>query len=303
VRHEVSPLCCECGCGSAMQPDDLSPHGTVDRVQQISEPEAQEIARAIAKVPALYGVYHSALEAPAAGSRAERLLGDELGARSYHIAASCLVSALDHVSTMKRIYESGEVPAYALFSLARSAHESALVAEWLMEPTLDDDGQIARGVGAQYDDYSERAKLDTAVNAQPKGDGQLAVDRRATFMTKALARDFARLNSRGDLIPTRPMPTIVDLFDSFESRSVQRRGEAVVIPGSSDYRLYSAFAHGKQWANLLGQLAPIAERDAHGHSMASFTASDSALARAFVGPVTAIRRALHGVVTHRELTE
>lgn len=274
---------------------------TLAAMQQLGQPAMSAITKELAQLPGLIQVYHDALEVPAVGSRAERLLSDELGERAIHIASTCIASALDHVSTMKRIAESRELPPYALFSLARTAHESALNAEWLMEPGLDESDQIARGVGAQYDDYCERAKAEAAMGSQRTGAGQLAVDRRATYMTKAHARGFAELNAKGVMVPTRTVLQTVDLFDKFESRTLHLAdGSTVAVKGSVDYRIYSAYARGMQWANMLGLMTPIAEPNAHGHSVATVVASDVVLVRAFAGPTGAISRALFGLFTHRE---
>lgn len=270
-------------------------------VQQLEQAAARVIAEQIAVIPRLRELSNQALDAPAVGSRVDRLLSDELGERAVHIAFACIAGALDHMSTMGRIVESGDVPPYSLFSLARTAHESALNAEWLMEPTLDEPEQIARGVGAQYDDYSERAKLETAFAARATGDGQLAVVRRATYMSKAHPRGFANLNAKGELIPARPLLTAVDLFNRYEGRTVERPdGSTFEVPGSAIYRAYSAYAHGKQWANMLGDMTVVVETNEYGHGVASIVASDSLLVPAFMGPIRAIDRALFGLGKHRE---
>ena len=162
---------------------------------------------------------------------------------------------------------------------------------------------IARGVGAQYEDYCERAKLEATTGSQPKGEARLAVDRRAAYMAKAYSRKFAKLNKKGELIPTRPVLAAIDLFDRLERCTIERDdGTVSNVAGSALYRVYSAYAHGMQWANMLGDMRAVATADRHGHSVAAVVASDSVLAGAFVRPVRAIRRALDGLGTHREAT-
>jgi hypothetical protein len=255
----------------------------------------------MAMVPLLKQRYHEYLETPPPfGSRAAELADDALGERALHIASTSLASALDHVGMMGRIFASRELPPYALFGLARTALEGALTAEWLMEPGLSLSDQIARGVGAQCDDYDQRAKLETAIGLQPTGKTKRAVDRKAAYMSKALDRHHAKLNEDGALVPTRPLLAVVALFDRFEEWTVTRAGGSEIrVPGSALYRVLSAFAHSKQWANMLSEMTPAVERDGNGHTIVSIVASDDVLRHAFVRPVDAIRRALDGVGSHR----
>jgi hypothetical protein len=74
---------------------------------------------------------------------------DKLQAMGYDLAATYLRAAIDHVHTWLTLLRAGEVPSYAHFSLLRTAHESALIALWLLEPGLSSDDRCARGVAAQ----------------------------------------------------------------------------------------------------------------------------------------------------------
>lgn len=267
----------------------------------MSDSSVTAIAEAMAGLPELTSISHSYLEPASPGSRADQMLSDELGACAFHIASTSLASALDHLTTMKRVFETALLPPYALYALARSAHEGALVAEWLMEPRLAIDDHFARSVGAQFDDYGERSKLEQAANIRPKGSAELAVTRRAQFMAKAHARGLARPNAKsGELEPTRPLLGITNLFDRFESHDrTLPDGSVVKVSGSVLFRAYSAFAHGKQWANLLGRLEPVTAPDANRHQIAVVIGSDAILERAYVAPTAAARRALDAIGVYR----
>jgi hypothetical protein len=88
---------------------------------------------------------------------------------AYDSAATYLSAALDHMRAWRTLLHAGEVPTYAHFSLLRTAHESALIALWLLEPGLLADERRARGLAAQMADYEEKRKFqeDMAVMAVP----------------------------------------------------------------------------------------------------------------------------------------
>ena len=137
---------------------------------------------------------------------------DKLRAMAYDLAATYLTAALDHARAWRTLLHAGEVPVYAHFSLLRTAHESALIALWLLEPGLSADERRARGVAAQMADYEERHKLeeDMAITAVPPP-AQTAAQRQARLLTLAKLQGLTQPNRKGEDVLTTSMPSIVGI--------------------------------------------------------------------------------------------
>lgn len=221
----------------------------------------------------------------AAGSAASGDIGDRLRAYAHDQAATALRAALDHLRSWRTLLVAGEMPAYAHLSLLRTGHEAALLAYWLVEPTIDAVTRLARGVAAQAADYEERRKFEEAIGltvAVPPG--KLAADRLSDLMTAARSLGLVRLNRKGDEILAVGVPATVELFDLYEP----------VRPGAKAqflYRLYSGYAHAKQWALTQGaqQQAPF---DSSGRTLALTQGSDLVAVAATQRAVNAAKRAL-----------
>lgn len=222
------------------------------------------------------------------GSRAFNALSDNHGAMAFHLAASSLIASLDHLGTVADIVSSGRIPTYALMSLLRTGHECALVAEWLMDPTIDDNTRVSRGVGAQVADYEERRKLEDTLKAPEPGRGKLARHRIDDLLQEALPRGYAKPNKKGAIVPSDPLPGAVALFDMYEGDS-----------GSFLYRYASGFAHGKQWALVQGA-EPTRPMDAYGHSVGRVTASDQHTVALSALATDAAERSVSAYLRHHE---
>lgn len=226
-------------------------------------------------------------------SPAGREKSDKLRAMAYDLAATYLRAALDHMRAWRTMVHAGEVPTYAHFSLLRTAHESALIALWLLEPGLSADERRTRGVAAQLADYEEKRKLqeDMAVTAVPPP-AQTAAQRQAHLLTLARQQGLTQPNRQGKDVLLTPMPSAVELFTHFEP---VREGSKA--KGSFLYRFYSGYAHAKQWALTLGaqRMAPF---DATGRALALVSSNDEATVAATHRTMSAIERA---VVAYEEL--
>src|SRR5436309_10448442 len=77
------------------------------------------------------------LTPPATGSPASNEIDDQAAAYAYDQATTALRTALDHLRAWRTLFNAGEVPAHAHLSLLRSAHEAALFAFWLFDPSID----------------------------------------------------------------------------------------------------------------------------------------------------------------------
>lgn len=226
------------------------------------------------------------LTPPAAGSAAAADLADKLRAYAHDQAATAIRAALDHLRSWRTLLNAGEVPTYAHLSLIRTAHEAAFVALWLADPAIDSDTRRARGIAAQADDYDERRKAEEAIGlmvAQPPG--RLAADRLADLMSAADSLGLVSQNRRGQPILAVTLPPAVELFDLYEPVS------RPTAKGQFFYRLYSAYAHAKQWAMSMGA-QPKVPYDASGRTIALNEGNDLLTVAATQRVVRAVDRAL-----------
>jgi hypothetical protein len=94
------------------------------------------------------------LSDPAEGSPAARDTTESERAYAHDHALGCIEAALDHLVAWRHLlFEARIMPMFAHMSLLRTAHEAALLAEWLMDPTIDDDTRRARGFAVQLEDF------------------------------------------------------------------------------------------------------------------------------------------------------
>ena len=102
---------------------------------------------------------------PAEGSPAARDTTEQPErAYAHDQAHGCIRAALDHLVAWRQLlFKAGIMPMYAHMSLLRTAHEAALLAEWLMDPAIDDDTRRARGIAAQFEGYEERRKFEESI--------------------------------------------------------------------------------------------------------------------------------------------
>lgn len=196
--------------------------------------------------------------APPNGCPASIAMGDSLGKLAYQLAASNIVVSLDHLRTVAQAVGTGILPAYALMSLIRTGHECALAAEWLMEPSIGEEGRISRGLAAQLDDFEERKKFEDSVGASRAevSSGKSAERRIVELLSLAEQRDLMRSSKDGTRIPLEALAGGVRLFELFKSGDGQS--------GAWLYRYYSGFAHGKRWA-VTSKVRPVGSADRYGH--------------------------------------
>ena|SRR5215216_4668901 len=167
----------------------------------------------------------------------------------------------DHLFAWSSLLKAGVMPTYAHMSLIRTAHESALLAYWLLEPGVDAHTRHARGIAAQAVDYNERRNIEEAMNVKtPPPPGKLAKDRLADLMATADRLGLRQLNRKGDPVLKITVPGTVELFDLYAPAAPPVKGQWL-------YRLYSGYAHAKQWALTLGARA-MAPFDSSGRTIA-----------------------------------
>jgi hypothetical protein len=224
--------------------------------------------------------------AAAAGSRAARDIADQARAYAHDHASGRISAALDHLVAWRALLLDAQImPMYAHMSLLRTAHEAALLALWLVDPSINDDTRRARGIATQLADYKERKKFEDSVGGPRMPlQGKSAADRINDLMTTATGLGLTKTNRRGDIVLATDIPATVDLFDIYETDRPMLKGQFI-------YRLQSGYAHAKQWALTQGaeRAGPL---DASERTIAKIEPSDRLGAHLTTRCVNAVERAL-----------
>jgi hypothetical protein len=148
-------------------------------------------------------------------------------------------------------------------------------------------------VGGQVVDHDERRKFEVVVSRTAPTRGKLAADRITTLLDEAGQRGLTKVNKKGDLVPAVPLPSVVELFDEFES--------VEGLKGSWLYRYYSGFAHGKQWAVVLNATQPT-DFDQHDHAAARVESNDHIIVAMMGRATAAVLRAVNSYTLLRTPT-
>lgn len=115
-------------------------------------------------------------------------------------------------------------------SLQLSQLLTSSFAYWLVDPSIDANARMGRGVAAQAADYEEQRKFEEASGrtvADPPG--KLAVDRLSDLMAAARGLNLVRQNRNGVDILTVGVPPTVGLFDRYEPVSARARQGTVPL--------------------------------------------------------------------------
>lgn len=183
------------------------------------------------------------------------------------------------------------MPTYAHFSLIRTAHESAWLAYSLVEPGMTRHTRLARGVAAQRDDLYERSRVEQTMGSPTFAPpAKSAIDRLADLLDTAEEAGLTTLDKREKRILRSPLPSSVELFDQYEPVKEAK--------GSYLYRLYSGYAHGKQWALTQGAIASEIATPS-GTKIASVTSDPQRAVAATQRAVNAMEAAINAFVAHR----
>ncbi len=273
-------------------PDDLARPGQTVPSSKLTPQLLATLNKDFERVQELWQRFDVAVSTPAAtGSASAVEHSDQFTAFAHDLAAASLRAVIDHLVTWHRVISRGFLPTYAHLSLIRTAHESSWLAYWLMEPGVDAATRLARGVAAQRDDYDERRKIEEALGGpQYQPPAKSASERLSDLMDEAGSRGLTKLNKNNQPMLTAPLLSAVELFDKYEPVAKGR--------GSYLYRLYSGYAHGKQWALTQGAQA-AAPSDKAGSTLASIEANPEWAVAATQRVVNAMEKAVNAFIDQR----
>lgn len=191
--------------------------------------------------------------------------------------------SVEHLEVwMRFVDKTGLLPPFSYLTLLRGSLEGAVLARWLLDPTLSAGERRSRGVGAQWVDYDERRKLEADAGLIVTRPGRTAAER---------MRGLESIARRYGIAISKP-PSRTDLCRTY----VEPRGtpSAKRPIGQIMYRLLSGPAHGLQWGLLF-----LADLQIEGHSQlgqakhAKLTANIDAVEFATVIALATVRAAVH----------
>ena len=164
---------------------------------------------------------------------------DVLGHFVWEQAIQSLGVADEVIETWRQVYLADVRPVSGHVVLLRTVLETATLTRWLVDPVLTPAQRVRRGILAQLEDISERARFE-AVFDRTKitmvAPSKWAEERRAELISECCVRGIRVTNAGGDrLRPEGP---------------TERCRCYVIAPafgGEAAYRVSSAFAHGRSW--------------------------------------------------------
>lgn len=166
-------------------------------------------------------------------------IASELGSMAWSIGA-------DHALAWHRLLHVARAqPMAAHATLARSVIEGAVVCRWLLEPGIDARERRVRATAMLAEDYRQRRNFERSANIENVPRGRLG--RTGAQRHAELERDIRRHGLVAAGKNVRRPPEVTQLFADFAIPT--RRGD-----GEWLYRALSGYAHGKQWAALLGEM-------------------------------------------------
>lgn len=192
----------------------------------------------------------------------------EGGNPGFNVASSAIVSAIDHLQTWASLISIDlhrfPLPILSHFTLARAVYEPSLFTLWLLDPGVSSRDRIGRGYAVQLkslDDmgvYQRSAGLTSSeANAPALHARLLAAARRDGFV-----RIGARRANRHRTPPlTHPVPTISDLFDTYDQAPTSGTAQARVR-----FNLLSGLAHSRYWA-IAGSAADLSSVTPEGYRL------------------------------------
>lgn len=213
--------------------------------KEMSQAKFDQLRAVLHVLPEALGALMDEMKLPLDGSRAsvERRDGGDVAKSAHEQAELAIVVAADHMRALEREL-TNPVMTFAPWTTARGILEAAAVAMWLLGD-VDLNTRVARSLSLSLRHLKdEETYVCDAHRRDPNNAGFIAAipDTRARF--EHLEKRAASLSvppkrdKRGRLIGFgEGMPSTTDLVDN-------ELGEG------GTYRLLSAIAHGRTWANL-----------------------------------------------------
>lgn len=242
--------------------------------------DAQQDAEIFQKIVAALepiGTYKTRLEAlklPPRGSRAAQSSKRVFGNLHTTFALSALSSATDHALTWRLIVHGPGIPVSGHWALIRGAMEGAVIARWLIDPTIEYAERIRRGAVMQLEDWRRRERFERSLGVGVNhgfspGTGKSGAER--------VVEHGARMKG-AKLVPEDQ--DLKDVKPESMTNMVRAYGH------ESLWRMASAFAHSAPWSAMLLQKEEIEGQAVTGSKRVRVTAR---MDYAYVGTLAAMR--------------
>jgi hypothetical protein len=211
--------------------------------QRRGDPLGPELSNALAGIPLLQRRLTAAAR-PANGSLAAQDGHNLLGRIPFDLSLPALSIGLDHLACWYALpVQASRMPAFAHFTLIRTALESSTLVRWLLEPDTEA-GRLARGARVQWEDYEQQHREQVTAGAPTARMG-------AWRPASQKQRELAEALTAAGLTMAEPI-TKTARFDRylFPEEEITKRGGKRL--GKLLYQVLSAPAHGHQWAAYQG---------------------------------------------------
>jgi hypothetical protein len=171
---------------------------------------------------------------------------------AYELAGLLIYSVDDHLRTILWLFEGGQLPTYALYTLLRAAAVPAVKSAYLLEQNIDERARLARALNVRWDGFDEQNKLDP--NSQRLAENIAYLEERAR---KNGIEVFKKDPNRPATAFGEHRPSELILFGKYlrGRNSSNRFGQMV-------FRLLSGHVHAEVWPKMLN--AETAETDEPG---------------------------------------
>lgn len=193
--------------------------------------------------------------------------------------------ARDHLRTMQTILDSGLVPSWSLYSLARVTVETSARSWWILAPD-DPDDRTSRAILTQLDMLRARHLLEA-------GTGNAQIRRASTNSSRRPTRRDSTSPSTTAAHPRRSMdrdsPTTP--VSCAPCCPAQARPTTGMPLGEFLYRLLSGATHGNDWM-VLTHAEPHGELDDDGYGLVRATGNPAQVAQVVLATVRAHATAL-----------
>lgn len=174
---------------------------------------------------------------------------------AYEMSNLLLFSAQDHLRTIRMILGSGTIPTYSLYTLLRSAAIAVVRCAYLLDPEIDEQLRLARGLNLRWENLDEQNKL--------KRDEKLFGTRVATLEDSA-ARNGISVFKKD---PNKPATAFgerrmsdVELFSKYvQPLRPEEQDQSAPVFGETSFRFLSGHVHSMLWVNFLNSSAEPTE--------------------------------------------
>jgi hypothetical protein len=167
---------------------------------------------------------------------------------AYEQVNPLVYSAEDHLRTILTVFRSGTLPTYALYTLLRAAAIAVVRCAYLLDPGIDEQMRMARGLNVRWENLKEQSKL--------KDDNdKLFAERVAVLEQRATSNGITVFKKDPDKPATdfgERRVSDVELFAKYLKPLREEKVDKDAAPfGETAFRFLSGHVHSMLWVNFI----------------------------------------------------